>query len=141
MPAVDFQRSANWPKYLRDDVGRKLIFDAADLVAQDELSLFQPLYLNKVGTGRGTRAAMAASRSRCSCSRRASCSRNARSSSSVIATAGIFAFAAVSAKARQIIAFSTRAFKLRKIDANQRVCAGLPQSEGGCTVALVMSLR
>jgi hypothetical protein len=48
----------------------------------------------------------------------------------VIATAGIFAFAAVSAKARQIIAFSTRAFKLRKIDANQRVCAGLPQREG-----------
>jgi hypothetical protein len=59
----------------------------------------------------------------------------------VIATAGTFAFAAVSAKARQIIAFSTRAFKLRKIDANQRVCAGLPQSEGECTVALVMSLR
>jgi hypothetical protein len=58
----------------------------------------------------------------------------------VIAT-GIFAFAAVSAKARQIIAFSTRAFKLRKIDANQRVCAGLPQREGECTVALVMSLR
>ena len=54
LPAVDFQPAVRTDaKYLRDDVGRELIFDAADLVAQDELSLLQSLYLNKVGTGRG----------------------------------------------------------------------------------------
>src|SRR6478672_12060621 len=40
-------------KSLGDDVRRELVFDAADLVAQDELPLLQSLYLNEVGTGRG----------------------------------------------------------------------------------------
>jgi len=38
---------------LRNYVGRELVFDAPDLVSQNELSFLETLYLNKVGTGRG----------------------------------------------------------------------------------------
>ena len=98
-------------RILRNDVRRELIFDTPDLVAQHQLALLQPLHLDQIGTRRVTKASMAASRSRCSCSRRASCSRNARSSSSVIATAGLLALGrSVSAEAGNYCVFH-KAFK------------------------------
>src|SRR4051794_39890142 len=70
----------------RDDVGRDLVLDEGDAVSQVELALLEPLHLQDVPTCDSCRAAMAASRSRCSCCSRASCWRNSRSSSLVIAT-------------------------------------------------------
>ncbi len=49
------------------------------------LRFFKPLHLNEVGAHESCSAAIAASRSRCSCCRRASCARSSRSSSAVIA--------------------------------------------------------
>jgi hypothetical protein len=51
------------------------------------------------------------------------------------------ALAAVSAKARQLLRFPQGRSSSRKIHANQRVCAGLPQNDDQCTVDLVLSLR
>ena len=36
---------------LRNNIRRQLVLDGADAVAQHELALLQPLYLDKVGAG------------------------------------------------------------------------------------------
>ena len=40
------------PDPLRNDIRRQGVLDLTDLVAQDQLALFQPLHLNQVGAGR-----------------------------------------------------------------------------------------
>src|SRR5262245_32779730 len=51
--AVSPARTGRARHQLCDNIGGELVFNAADLVPQDELTLLEALYLNKVGTGRG----------------------------------------------------------------------------------------
>src|SRR5262249_34404124 len=133
-------------KRLGDDVRRKLILDQADLVAQDELALLQSLYLNEVGTGRGHQGRY----------RRVEVTVFLQQARQLLPQSAFFfvvhrhrwyfllvffAWPPSLGKSMAIIAFSTSAFKLAENRCRSKVCACLPQRRGGCTVALVMSLR
>src|SRR4029079_13768693 len=108
-------------KSLGDDVRRKLVFDAADLVAKDELPLLQSLYLNEVGTGRGDQGRY----------RRVEVAVFLQQARQLLPQRAFFlvshchrwyffASAAVSASALQLLRFPQARSSVRKIDADQR---------------------
>src|SRR5664279_5481768 len=88
------------------------------------------------------KAAIAASRSRCSCCRRANCSRNSRSSICVIATAGLLSgWPHAPAEPDNYRVFHKLIQASRKYRPIKEFGGDLPKRKAGCTVALETSLR
>jgi len=79
---------SNFDRRLRNNIGRELVLDMGNAIAQVELALLEALHLSRSDPSVPCKAEIAGVRSRCSCWQpRPVASRNSRSSSLVIATA------------------------------------------------------